>query len=60
MDDEHLDGDAPNAHVIVDGQKPETCGNEANILKTSRILRVATVQHIADHRIQGHTYERSQ
>ena len=60
MEDEHLDGDAPDAHVVADGQKAETCGNEANILKTSRIFRVATVQHIADHRIQGHTYEKSQ
>ena len=33
VDDEHLDGDAPDAHVIADGQTAETCGHEANILK---------------------------
>ena len=33
MEDEHLDGDAPDAHVIADGQTAETCGQEANILK---------------------------
>ena len=26
MDDEHLDGDAPDAHVIADGQTAETNG----------------------------------
>ena len=26
MDDEHLDGDAPDAHVIADGQTAETFG----------------------------------
>ena len=31
--DEHLDGDAPDAHVIAYGQTAETCGHEANILK---------------------------
>ena len=33
VDDEHLDGDAPDAHVIADGQMAETCGHEASILK---------------------------
>ena len=33
MDDEHLDDDSPDAHVIADGQTAETCGHEANILK---------------------------
>ena len=31
MDDEHLDGDAPDAHVIADGQTAETFGLMAEL-----------------------------
>ena len=33
MDDELLDGDAPDANVIADGQTAETSAREGNILK---------------------------
>ena len=46
MDDEHLVGDAPDAHVIADGQKAESCGHEAKhteskVPKFSETLRAA-------------------
>ena len=45
MDDEHLDGDAPDAHVIADGQTAETFDLMAELQShgagTSRLSHIA-------------------
>ena len=45
MDDEHLDGDAPDAHVIADGQTAETFGLMAEL--QSHGAGISRLFHIA-------------
>ena len=44
MDDEHLDGDSPDAHVIADGQTAETFGLMAELQSpgAARVFSVRT------------------